>query len=311
MGGVGKALTGKGALGSDPSTKTSVRYPKAVQEALTRMSKGAEDIFNIDSDFYKDVIMPYQQSLMDINKDLLPLVSKNMKTQLQISHADMLGQSEIRDQLRTAAKGDIDKASQLGDQLFGEIQKKLDIEGTTQRKRVQLAQDFGRLEKNLIREGLDPTSPESRAIKKELEMSQARASIQARTQAEQEAFNALVGGTQTFQAKALQNVQGGMAGSMAGADPRSSQLQVSSDKGLPALGAAMGGQQILSGQTTTVSTQHGGPGWKGPAIQGSMKGAMAGGKAGGPWGAVAGGIAGGGAGALNARNQNAGGGEVF
>jgi hypothetical protein len=195
--------------GSGTESESTVRIPKEVREALTRMSGKSEDLFDLKSDFFKDVMMPYQKDLMKINNELLPFISDNMKQQLQIQSADMLGESELREQLRGEAGKDIERSGQLGDQLFAKLQEKMDIDLSTQKKRTQISQEFGRLEKNLVREGLDPTSPESRALKKELEMEQAKASVQARTSAENEAFQALVGGTQAFQGRAMQRCEHG------------------------------------------------------------------------------------------------------
>jgi hypothetical protein len=259
--------------GSGTESESKVRIPKEVRDALTRMSGKSEDLFDLKSDFFKDVMMPYQKDLMKINNELLPFISDNMKQQLQIQSADMLGESELRDQLRGEAGKDIERSGQLGDQLFAKLQEKMDIDLSTQKKRTQISQEFGRLEKNLVREGLDPTSPESRALKKELEMEQAKASVQARTSAENEAFQALVGGTQAFQSRAMQNTARSAQGSMAGGNAPGQQFGVSMDDGSGNISQAMSAQNILSKETTTSSSTQQNQGF-GSIAMGALSGGL-------------------------------------
>lgn len=242
-------------MGGKKETKQEQRIelPREVQESLDRMSGKAEDIFDIQSDFFKSVMLPYQRSLMETNQQLLPLVSEAMRSQLQIQSADLMGEADIREQLREEATKDIGRAAELGADLFEQLKQRTDVDALTGRRRAQIKQEFGRLERNLIREGLDPTSPEARAIKKELELEEAKASVQARTGAEQEAFQALAGGLGTFQQKGLQDIQAGQTGSLAVGDPRARQLGVTADTGLAALQEARAGQGILSRQTTTTA----------------------------------------------------------
>jgi len=283
---------GGGGTTTESSGSEKVRIPKEVREALTRMSGKSEDLFDLKSDFFKDVMMPYQKDLMKVNNELLPFISKNMKQQLQIQSADMLGEADIREQLRGEAGKDIERSSQLGDQLFSKLQEKMDIQGSVAKKRSQISQEFGRLEKNLAREGLDPSSPEARAIKKELGMEKARASVQARTQAEDEAFQALVGGTQAFQGRAMQNVQAQGRGSMAGGNAAGQQFNVAADTGMAEMSSAQQSQNILSketdtkSQSTSTTTKSGGAMG---ALTGGIMGAAKGFMTAGPMGAIAGG----------------------
>jgi len=249
--------------GGDEKSTQQVKLPKEVRESLTRLSGKSEDLFDLKSDFFKDVMMPYQKSLMDINNELLPFVSQNMKQQLQIQSADMMGDAATREALREAAAQDIERSSQLGDELFGALQEKLDIDAATTAKRSQLSQEFGKLEQELTREGLDPTSPESRALKKELEMEQTKASVQARTDAENEAFAALVSGSQAFQGRAMQNTQASMAGSMAGANAKGQQFGVASDTGMSELTGSLNAQNMLARESKTTMTQSSGGGLAG------------------------------------------------
>lgn len=244
-------------MGGGESTEEKVEMPKEVREALKRQSDKAEDMFDVQSDFFKNVMMPYQKDLMQVNQKMLPFISKNMKRQLMIQHADMVGDAELREKFRSQTADDLVKSGQLGEQLFSQIQDRMDIDKRVTEKRAQLAQEFGRLEKNLVREGIDPTSPEHRAIKKELEMEQARASIGARRQAENEAFQTLAMGAQTFQNRAGQNLSGAMSGSMAGGNALAQQFNVQADTGISALSAATSAQNILSKETTTTTTTGG------------------------------------------------------
>ena len=244
-------------MGGGSDSSTTVKFPKEVREALQRMSGKAEDLFDVQSDFFKNVMMPYQKDLMKANKKLLPFVTKNMKKQLLIQHADMVGESKLREKFRAATEEDLERSGELGDQLFQSIQERMDVDARTTEKRTQLAQEFGRLEKNLVREGIDPTSPEHRAIKKELEMEQARASIGARTAAENEAFQTLAMGTQTFQNRTMQNLSGSMSGSMAQGNAAAQQFNVNADTGMGALTGAMNAQNILSQERTATQSTGG------------------------------------------------------
>jgi hypothetical protein len=308
---------------SSERSESTVEYRPEVRDALQRLSGKSEDVFDINSEFFQSVMIPYQKDMMKVNQDLLPLVSKNMKQQLQISSADMLGESDIRDQLREFTKkdiafaekgleratGEIEKDVKLGDELFAQIMDRQDITGRVEKKRSQIAQEFGRMEQALVRQGIDPTSPEHRENKKEMELEQAKQGIQARTTAEEEAFQALAGAQGVFTGQTGPGPQQrGMVGSMGGANAQAQQFNVAIDPGATALSQAMTGQNILAGERTQTSVgTASSTGVKTAASEGALiggiKGAASGaatGAAAGPWGALAGGVAGGAFGAATA-----------
>lgn len=225
---------------------------EGVMSNLQSITDQALEISGLGQDFFKSFMLPYQKQLMQANQELLPFMTDNAKLQLQIQNADLLGESELRDQLREAAKGDLSKATELGDELFGRIKEAADVEGRTAEKRSQLEQEYSKLERELQREGVDPSSPEGRALQKELELEQTRASVQARTQAEQEALSILSGGFSQFSGEGVRKTGAGMAGSFAGSDPeRIGQFQVQSDAGMGALQGAIGASGIMSRQGRT------------------------------------------------------------
>jgi hypothetical protein len=268
-------------MGGDKESKSSVTIDPAVVARINEITDEAMDLFKLDSDFYKNFMMPFQKDMMKLNRKLLPQMGKIAKTQLRIQQADLLQDKELRDQLRASAKADIEKADVLGEELFGRIMEAADVESATGKKRSEIAQEFGRLETQLVREGIDPTSPEYRAIQKELELEESKQSIQARTDAEQEALQLLSGGVAQFGTAGIQKGESGRRGSMAGVDAKSRMFDVQSDKGLGALGTALQGQNILSAQRTTTTTTPGSLGAQLGGIGGTIIGSYFGGPAGG------------------------------
>lgn len=245
-------------MGGDSESKTTVTIDPEVVKKINMITDEALDLFKLDSDFYKKFMLPFQKKMMKLNEKMLPMMGKIARQQLKIQQSDLIQDKKLRDQLRKSARKDLKRADILGEELFGRIEEAADVEGATAKKRSQIAQEFGRLESQLVREGIDPTSPEFRAIQKELELEESKQSIQARTSAEQEALQLLSGGFGQFSGTGMAKGASGRQGSMGAMDAKSRMFNVQSTKGLDSLGLALQGQNILSAQRTTTSTQSGG-----------------------------------------------------
>jgi hypothetical protein len=130
-------------MGGDKESKSSVTIDPAVVARINEITDEAMDLFKLDSDFYKNFMMPFQKDMMKLNRKLLPQMGKIAKTQLRIQQADLLQDKELRDQLRASAKADIEKADVLGEELFGRIMEAADVESATGKKRSEIAQETG------------------------------------------------------------------------------------------------------------------------------------------------------------------------
>jgi len=232
--------------------KTTVSFTDEVRDALKDIAGDFGEIFDLKSDFWKQTMLPYQKDLMAVNKELLPFISDNMKAQLITQAADIAGDFKTRDELRSKSAEELARSGKLGAELFERVMEMADVDARTQEKRSQITQEFGRMERNLIREGLDPTSPEAKAIKKEMELEKTRQSLSARTAAEREALETIAGAAGTFQARGMEDVAASMRGSMATGTAQAQQFGVGADTGAAELSGAMAGQQILTGERATT-----------------------------------------------------------